>query len=107
MTLTDPVLTGPQDGRTRTYGAGSSAELKVQGEQTGAFVGDQQIDVEAGSYGALPKGLPHGLKVRGDAARLLVTLVPAGAEYFLVPRDESDGDPAKFGLEIQGDAPRG
>jgi quercetin dioxygenase-like cupin family protein len=72
-----------------------------------AFVGDQQIEVEAGSYGALPKGLPHGLKVRGDAVRLLVTLVPAGAEYFLVPRDESDGDPAKFGLEIQGDAPRG
>jgi hypothetical protein len=53
------------------------------------------------------KGLPHGLKVRGDAARLLVTLVPAGAAYFFVPRDESDGDPAKFGLEIQGDAPRG
>ena len=143
MALTDPVLTGPQDGRTITYGDGSSAELKVQGEQTGgqwavvewrvragdegpihthtredetvyvlegaitAFVGDQQIEVEAGSYGALPKGLPHGLKVRGDAARLLVTLVPAGAEYFFVPRDESDGDPAKFGLEIQGDAPRG
>jgi quercetin dioxygenase-like cupin family protein len=143
MALTDPVLTGPQDGRTNTYGDGSSAELKAEGEQTGgqwavvewhvragdeppihthtredetlyvlegaitAFVGDQQIEVEAGSYGALPKGLPHGLKVRGDAARLLVTLVPAGAEYFLVPRDESDGDPAKFGLEIQGDAPRG
>jgi hypothetical protein len=53
------------------------------------------------------KGLPHGLKVRGDAARLLVTVVPAGAEYCLVPRDESDGDPAKFGLEIHGDAPRG
>jgi hypothetical protein len=33
----------------------------------------------------------------------LATLVPAGAEYFFVPRDESDGDPAKFGLEIQGD----
>ena len=143
MALTDPVLTGPQDGRTITYGDGSSAELKVQGEQTAgqwavvewrvragdegpihthtredetvyvlegaitAFVGDQQIEVEAGSYGALPKGLPHGLKVRGDAARLLVTLVPAGAEYFFVPRDESDGDPAKFGLEIQGNAPRG
>ena len=66
---------------------------------------DQQFDVEAGSYGALPKGLPHGLRVRGEAARLLLTLAPAGAEYFLVPRDESDHDPAKFGLEIQGDAP--
>jgi quercetin dioxygenase-like cupin family protein len=66
-----------------------------------AFVGDQQFDGEAGSYAALPKGLSHGLKVRGDAARLLVALVPAGAEYFFVPRDESDADPAKFGLLIQ------
>jgi quercetin dioxygenase-like cupin family protein len=143
MALTDPVLTGLRDGRTVTYGDGSSAELKVQGEQTGGqwavvewhvrtadagpihthtredetvyvlegaltvFVGDQQFEVEAGSYGAPPKNLQHGLEVRGDAARLLVTLVPAGLEYFLVPRDESDHDPAKFGLEIQGDAPRG
>ena len=35
-----------------------------------AFVGDQQIEVEAGSDAALPKGLSHGLKVRGDPARL-------------------------------------
>ena len=142
MALTDPILTGPRNGRTVTYGGGSSAELKARGEQTGeewavvewrvragdeppihthtredetvyvlegaitVFLGDQQFEVEAGSYGALPKGVPHGLTVRGEEARLLVTLVPAGAEYFFVPRDESDGDPAKFGLEIQGDAPR-
>src|SRR3954453_18060645 len=126
MALIDPVLTGPHDGRTVTYGDGSSAGLKVQGERTGsqwaavewrvrageegpihthtredetlyvlegsitAFVGDKQFEVEAGSYAALHKDLSHGFKVRGDAARLLVTLVPAGAEYFLVPRDESD-----------------
>jgi quercetin dioxygenase-like cupin family protein len=138
MALTDPVLTGPQQGRTTTYGDGSTAELKIAGEQTGgqwgvvewhvraggegpihthtredetvyvlegaitAFVGDQQFDVEAGSYAALPKGLSHGLKVRGDSARLLVALVPAGVEYFFVPRDESDADPAKFGLVIEG-----
>src|ERR687892_2909650 len=130
MGLTGPVLTGPQDGRTVTYGDGSTAELKVEGEQTGgqwavvewhvrsgdeppihthtredetvyvldgaitAFVGDQRIDVEAGSYAALPKDVPHGLTVRGDEARLLVTLAPAGAEYFFVPRDDSDQDPA-------------
>jgi quercetin dioxygenase-like cupin family protein len=137
MALTDPILTGPRKGRTVTYGEGSTAELKAQGEQTGeqwavvewtvragdeppihthtredetvyvlegaitVFVGDQRFEVEAGSYGALPKGVPHGLEVRGEQARLLVTLVPAGAEYFFVPRDESDADPAKFGLEIQ------
>jgi quercetin dioxygenase-like cupin family protein len=38
-----------------------------------AFVGDQRIDVEAGSYAALPKNVAHGLTVRGDEARLLIT----------------------------------
>src|SRR5918995_5851553 len=70
-----------------------------------AFVGDQRIDVEAGSYAALPKNLPHGLTVKDDLARILIIFEPAGFEYFLVPRDESDSDPAKFGLEIVGPAP--
>jgi quercetin dioxygenase-like cupin family protein len=140
MSLSDPVLTGPQAGRTVTYGHGSTAELKLAGEASGgdwavvewrvragddppihihtredetiyvlegaitAFVGDERIDVEAGSYAALPKDVPHGLTVRGDEARLLVTLAPAGAEYFLVPRDENDADPARFGLIVQGPA---
>jgi hypothetical protein len=34
MSLTDPVLTGPGAGRTRPYGAGSAAELKIVGEQS-------------------------------------------------------------------------
>jgi quercetin dioxygenase-like cupin family protein len=70
-----------------------------------AFVGDQRIDVEAGSYAALPKDLPHGLTVRGDEARLLVTLEPAGAEYFFVPRDEGDADPERFGIVLHDPAP--
>jgi len=70
-----------------------------------AFVGDQRIDVEAGSYAALPKDVPHGLTVRGDEARLLVTLEPAGAEYLLVPRDDGDADPERFGIVLHGPAP--
>jgi len=70
-----------------------------------AYVGEEEIEVEAGSYAALPKNVPHGLTVRGDEVRLLVTLAPAGAEYFFVPRDDSDNDPAKFGLTIQAPAP--
>jgi len=143
MPVNEPVLTGPGAGRTVTYGGGSTAELKIAGEQAGgdwavvewqvragdeppihthtredetlyvleggitAFVGDQRIDVDAGSYAALPKGVPHGLTVRGEATRLLVTLEPAGAEYFFVPREgnDADADPATFGLEIQGPAP--
>lgn len=141
MSLTDPVLSGPGAGRSVTYGSGSSAELKLEGEQAGgdwavvelrvragdepplhthtredetlyvldgaitAYVGDQTIEVEAGSYAALPNNLRHGYTVRGDEVRLLVTLEPAGAEYFFVPRDESDADPAKFGVIIHDAVP--
>jgi quercetin dioxygenase-like cupin family protein len=137
MSLSNPVLTGPRAGRTVTSDRGSTAELKLAGEESGgdwavvewrvragddppihthtredetlyvlegaitAFVGDERIEVEAGSYAALPKDVPHGLTVRGDEARLLITLAPAGAEYFLVPRDENDADPARFGLIVQ------
>jgi quercetin dioxygenase-like cupin family protein len=119
-----------------TYGGGSSAELKLAGEQSGgdwavvewrvragdeppmhthtredetlyvvegaitAYVGDEKIEVEAGSYAALPKNVPHGLIVRGEEARLLITLEPAGAEYLLVPRDDRDADPARFGIVL-------
>jgi quercetin dioxygenase-like cupin family protein len=70
-----------------------------------AYVGDETIEVETGSYAALPKNVPHGFTVRGDHVRLLVTLEPAGAEYFFVPRDESDDDRAKFGLLVHSAAP--
>lgn len=66
------------------------------------FVGGYQIEMEAGSYVGLPKDVAHALIVHGEEARLLVTLAPAGAEYFLVPRDENDADPARFGLILQG-----
>ena len=141
MALSEPVLSGPGAGRTVSYGSGSSAELKLAGEQSGgdwavvewrvragdeppvhshtredetvyvldgaitAYVDGEHIEVEAGSYAALPKNVPHGLTVRGEEARLLVALEPAGAEYFLVPRDDSDADPAKFGLVIHEASP--
>jgi quercetin dioxygenase-like cupin family protein len=76
----------------------------IEGALT-AFVGDETIEVEAGSYAALPKNVPHGFSVRSEEVRLLVTLEPAGAEYFFVPRDDSDNDPAKFGLIIHTAAP--
>jgi hypothetical protein len=51
--------------------------------------------------------VPHGMKVRGDEARVLVTLEPAGAEYLFVPRDENDADPSRFGIVLNGAAPTG
>jgi quercetin dioxygenase-like cupin family protein len=137
MALSEPVLSGPGAGRTVTSSRGSSAELKLAGDQSGddwavvewrvragdeppmhthtredetlyilegaitAYVGGEKVEVEAGSYAALPKNLPHAFTVRGEEVRLLVTLEPAGAEYFFVPRDESDADPAKFGITIR------
>jgi len=71
----------------------------VEGAIT-AYVGGEKIEVEAGSYAALPKNVPHGFTVRSEQVRLLITVEPAGAEYFFVPRDESDADPAKFGLIV-------
>ena len=70
-----------------------------------AQVGDEKIEVEAGSYAALPKNVPHGFTMRSEQVRLLVTVEPAGAEYFFVPRDDSDADPAKFGLIVHAAAP--
>ena len=53
MALTDPVLTGPQDGRTIAYGDGSSAELKVRGEQTGGQWAVVEWHVRAGDEGPI------------------------------------------------------
>jgi len=104
MSLSDPVLTGPHAGRTVTSGHGSTAELKLAGEESGgdwavvewrvragddppihthtredetiyvldgaitAFVGDERIEVEAGSYAALPKDVPRPDRARRGSA---------------------------------------
>ena len=48
MALTDPVLTGPQDGRTIMYDDGSIAELKTQPEHTGGQCASVERHVRAG-----------------------------------------------------------
>ncbi len=71
----------------------------VDGEIT-AIVGDASIDVGRGAFAALPRGVPHTIRVRSDSATLMLTLVPAGLERFFVPASSEDSDPATFGLEI-------
>ena len=39
MCLSDPILTGAGSGRAVDYGHGSSAELKIAGEQSGGDCG--------------------------------------------------------------------
>ncbi len=72
-----------------------------KGEIT-ALVGDSSVDVGPGAFASLPRGVPHTIKVNGDSATLLLTLVPAGVERFFVPATKADEDPANFGLEIHG-----
>ncbi|MGI9539863.1 MAG: cupin domain-containing protein [Miltoncostaeaceae bacterium] len=136
MPVNEPVLTGPDSGEKVTYGNGSSAELKVTGEQTDgeyaallyrvkpgdepplhthshedemvhvidgevtAIVGEAEIPVGPGAYAALPRGIPHTIRVTSEEAVLLITAVPAGLERFFVPRDGESPDPADFGLTI-------
>lgn len=71
----------------------------VDGEIT-AIVGDAEVDVGPGAFAALPRGVPHTIRVKSDSATLMLTLVPAGLERFFVPATEADQDPARFGLEI-------
>ena len=70
-----------------------------------AFIGDSRVDVGPGAFAALPRGVPHTIRVHGEAATLLLTLVPAGIERFFVPSSDEDGDPNTFGLEIHGPPP--
>ena len=65
-----------------------------------AIIGDAEVDVGPGAFAALPRGVPHTIRVRSNSATLMLTLVPAGLERFFVPASDSDSDPAKFGLEI-------
>ena len=77
----------------------------VDGEIT-AIVGDTQVDVGPGAFAALPRGIPHTIRVKGDSATLLLTLVPAGLERFFVPASEEDSDPVKFGIEVYDQPPK-
>ncbi len=71
----------------------------VEGEIT-AIVGDASIDVGPGAFAALPRGVPHTIRVRSDSATLMLTLVPAGLERFFVPASSEDSDPDAFGLLV-------
>ena len=53
MSLSDPILTGPGAGRTVDYGHGSSAELKIAGEQSGGDWAVVEWRVRAGDEPAM------------------------------------------------------
>ena len=71
----------------------------VDGEIT-AIVDDNEVEVSAGAFAALPRDVPHTIRLRSQSATLLLTVVPAGVERFFVPATKEDEDPATFGLKL-------
>jgi quercetin dioxygenase-like cupin family protein len=88
-----------------------------------AFSGDAEIQLTAGDYGFVPRGLPHAYLVTSEHARMLVTFSPSGFEEVFVEfgAPMNDGPPpedavmpapdemarllAPYGCEIVGPPP--
>ena len=54
----------------------------VEGQVT--MFGDERIDLEAGDYFFVPRGVVHAYLVRSERARMLVTISPSGSEQLFV-----------------------
>ena len=52
--------------------------------QVSMFGNDERIDLEAGDYFFVPRGVPHAYLVRSERARMLVTISPSGTEQLFV-----------------------
>ena len=61
----------------------------LEGAMNG-FCGDDEWRAEAGDFVWLPRGIPHGYAVDGDALRTLAITVPTGFERFV----REAGEPA-------------
>jgi quercetin dioxygenase-like cupin family protein len=55
----------------------------VDGSVT-VFADGERIDLEAGDYAFVPRGVDHAYIVRSERARMLVTFSPSGFEQFFV-----------------------
>ena len=62
-------------------------------------VGDERLDLSAGEFALVPRGVAHAYVVRSEQARMLVTFSPAGFEEAFVdlgvPYVESEEPPAE------------
>ena len=52
--------------------------------QVSMFGDEERIDLEAGDYFLVPRGVPHAYLVRSESARMLVTISPSGTEQLMV-----------------------
>jgi quercetin dioxygenase-like cupin family protein len=87
--IDDPMGTAPP---MHIHHAEDETFYVVEGSVT-VFAGDEQIRLEAGDFGFVPRGTPHAYLVTSDSARVLVTFSPAGFEDFFVEMGvPADGD---------------
>jgi quercetin dioxygenase-like cupin family protein len=66
----------------------------VDGEVT-LFADGERVDLEAGDYAFVPRGVNHAYIVRSERARMLITFSPSGFEQFFV----QEGIPASDGVD--------
>lgn len=85
------------------------------------FAGGERIEVGAGEYAFVPRGVEHAYLVRSERARMLITFSPAGFEEFFVEIGVAGDEPpadavmpspeefarrlAPYGCEITGPPP--
>lgn len=55
----------------------------IEGELT-VLVDDDRLELSAGDFALVPRGVPHAYVVRSDLARMLVTFSPSGFEQAFV-----------------------
>jgi quercetin dioxygenase-like cupin family protein len=70
----------------------------LEGEVS-VVVGEERLELGAGGFALVPRGVPHAYLVRSEQARMLVTFSPAGFEEAFVdlgvPYVEGDDPPAE------------
>jgi quercetin dioxygenase-like cupin family protein len=74
----------------------------VEGEVT-VFADGERIDLEAGDYAFVPRGVDHAYIVRSERARMLITFSPSGFEQFFVqegiPASADGSEPPVGGVQ--------
>jgi quercetin dioxygenase-like cupin family protein len=74
----------------------------VDGEVT-VFADGARIDLSAGDYAFVPRGVDHAYIVRSERARMLVTFSPSGFEQFFVqegiPVEDGETDEPVGGVQ--------
>jgi quercetin dioxygenase-like cupin family protein len=74
----------------------------VEGEVT-VFADGERVDLEAGDYAFVPRGVDHAYIVRSERARMLITFSPSGFEQFFVqegiPASADGSEPPLGGVQ--------